>query len=437
MIGYISSIVQSIEVGDHDDYFLRLYGDTRIDSEKQRYLGLLNQLLASQEDSRGMLVSGPGRTELAGNHTDHNLGRVMAAAVNLDCVAAVSPHALPVVELTSTGFERQIRVDLNELEPSAGEYGSPESLIRGMAAQIFVKSRRPQGFRGYLHATCMPGTGISSSAAFAVMVGGIFSFMFCANEISAERLATMAGNAENSFFGKPCGLMDQMSSAVGNVLAIDFKNPERPHIETLDIHKVPGYRMVVVDTGGSHVELTKEYAAIPEEMMRAAEFFGQKTARGIGEEQIIGQLAALRSHAGDRAALRLLHFTRENERVKLMSSALSAGDYTGYLDLVRQSGESSCMLLQNCASAVDSSEQGILLGLELTRQFCPGAVARVHGGGFAGTIQAYIPVNELGEYVEKMERVFGENSVIQVAIGRPGLCGLTEAGIVLPPREVI
>jgi galactokinase len=436
MIGTCAELEGAIRSGRLDESFARLYGEPLMANQKWRYLRLLAKRTGTGATEEGaIMVSSPGRTELGGNHTDHNHGNVLVAAVDLDCVAAVTPEVAPLVELISEGFPRPIRVDLRNLEPIAIEEGTPEALVRGVAASFSAAGGEIRGFRGVVQATCIPGTGLSSSAAFAVMIGAVFSLIESHNSRTAEQLAQMARTAENRFFGKPCGLMDQMASAVGGVLAIDFLDPEKPRLHHLSSAlRMDGYQMVVVDTGGSHVKLTEEYGAVPKEMRAAALALGSHVGRGLTVAELLAKLPEIRRQAGDRAALRLLHFIEENDRVRAMTTALEANRFSDYLELVRASGESSALLLQNCASQSTTREQGILLALALTRRFCADAVARVHGGGFAGAIQAYVPEDSLGRYTRKMEEVFGRGTVIPLVIGRPGVRGVARDGLLPLPQ---
>ena len=433
MIGSCRQLCQQLRSGALDPVFQKLYEREELPRQKERYLDLLERLLAGEPDTPVLLVRVPGRTELGGNHTDHNHGTVLAAAVDLDCVGAVAATETGVVDLVSAGYPDRINVDLRDLAPREEERGRPEALIRGVAAGFAVETGGIGGFRGYLQAGFKPGTGLSSSASFAVLVGGIFNFLLAKGRLSAEKLAHLAKDAENHYFGKPCGLMDQMTCAVGTTLAIDFQVPDSPRIERLAMtKKMGGYRLVVIDTGGSHADLTPEYAAIPDEMKAAAAIFGRDVGRGLSPAQVLAAIPAIREGAGDRAALRLLHFVEENQRAIAMAKALAEDNFALYLQLVAQSGASSCMLLQNCVSSRSSHQQGILLGLALSSRYCPEAVSRVHGGGFAGTIQAYVPEEMLSGYSRNMAKVFGADSVIPLRIGRPGLCCLHSGGLTFP-----
>jgi galactokinase len=435
MITPCAALASEISSGKMDNHFITLYGKGNTGLQKRRYQGLLDLLEKDNPGAQALIVNGPGRTELGGNHTDHNNGCVLAAAVDLDCVAAVTPVDSPVVILHSADYPSPIRIDLRHLEPQPEEQGSPEALVRGVAAAFFNHTGITplRGFHGRLHATCLPGTGLSSSAAFSVTVGAAFNFLFYKGILPAETLALMAREAENIFFGKPCGLMDQMASAIGGTIFIDFHDPENPKVQKINCTLAEtGYRLVIIDTGGSHVGLTSEYSAIPEEIQAAATVLGQPYGRGISLDMLLAGVNDIRDQAGDRATLRLLHFIEENDRTRTMAGLLRKGIFPSYLQCVEASGISSCQLLQNCATVTSSREQGILLALALSRRIDPQAVSRVHGGGFAGTVQSYVPEEDFDNYCIAMERIFGSGSVIPVQIGRPGVCGLNGKELLLP-----
>lgn len=351
MPGRLDCIALQLAAGRLDGALASLYGLGGIDFQKKRYLHLLKLCTDQLPGKDAYLISAPGRTELGGNHTDHNHGHVLAAAVDLDIVAAIAPLDGQEVILSSASGGLEIRVDLQNLTPKPVERGTSEALVRGVMAACVERGLPVHGYQGILDSTCLPGTGLSSSAAFSVLIGAACNCLFANGRLSANTLAHIAGEAENNFFGKPCGLMDQMSSAVGSILAIDFANPAQPRIDQIPASiEGTGFRLVVVTTGGSHGELIDEYATIPEEMREAASVLGQSVARGIRREDFFAGLPAIRMQAGDRAALRLLHFIEEDDRAKLQAQALRQGRFADFLNLVRQSGESSGMLLQNCTS---------------------------------------------------------------------------------------
>jgi galactokinase len=414
----------------------RLYGPDDAGQQRERMISLLLWHHRRFGAERMSLVSSPGRTELGGNHTDHQLGRVLAAAVQLDCLAAVTPNGSDRINLSGEGVDAEIVIDGTDTMPKLEEEGTPQALVRGVIAGFRGMGLKVGGFDACLNATVKPGTGLSSSAAFSVLIGEICNLLFNGNRLGPLELALIAQSAENRYFGKPCGLMDQLACAAGRILHIDFKDPGQPATEVIgSCPFVAGYCLAVVDTGGSHSGLTEEYAAIPDEMSRAAMVLGQPFARGLAIDQVCAALLQLRQMTGDRAILRLLHFIRENERVMAMAEALKAGDTRTYLQLVRASGDSSWRLLQNCASHTSSKDQGVALALALTEMFLADGAWRVHGGGFAGTVQVYVPRERFEAYRQQMENIFGRGSVIELQVGRPGVCAILPDGRLLPAGQ--
>lgn len=419
----LQTLTDEIRRGLHDAAFIRLYGDDAAERSRARCRSLLSAYSASYGDGPVAVVSAPGRTELAGNHTDHNHGKVLAGSVNLDFIAAVGPTDEPVVRLRSEGFPGEFTVRLTELEPVPAERGRFEALVRGTAAGLHAAGRRIGGFSGCITSQVLPGSGLSSSAAVEVLVGMIFNLLYNESSIPPEELAKIGRYAENAFFGKPCGLMDQMACAIGGIIAIDFADPERPVYERVTFpFERYGYALVVADTGGSHADLTEEYAAVPAEMKAVAARFGSETLRTVKKEEVLRNVSRLRDETGDRAVLRALHYFADNGRVERMIGALREGKLSEYFALVRESGSSSWRLLQNCYTAQNPSEQGITLALALTEEFLGSDGAfRVHGGGFAGTIQAYVPAARLSGYREMMEAAFGEGCVTPITARATGV----------------
>lgn len=410
----------------------RLYQAEDEEWQRERMISLLHRHHRRFGAERMLLVSAPGRTELGGNHTDHQHGRVLAAAVHLDCLAAAAPNGTGRIHFSGDGSDAEIVVDGTDTRPKPEEEGTPRALVRGVVAGFRERGLETGGFDACLHATVRPGTGLSSSAAFSVLTGEICNLLFNGNRLGPLDLALIAQSAENGYFGKPCGLMDQLACAAGRILHIDFNDPVQPGIEVIDSSPFTSrYCLAVVDTGGSHSGLTDEYAAIPEEMSRAALALGQPFARGLAIAQACAGLPQLRRQAGDRAILRLFHFIRENDRVMAMAEALRAGDTGAYLQLVQDSGDSSWRLLQNCTSRASSQEQGVALALALTEMFLADGAWRVHGGGFAGTIQVYVPRERFEAYRQYMEGVFGRGCVIELQVGRPGVCAILPDGRLL------
>jgi len=406
----------------------RWYGDARTGEESARWTRLAETALALHGAPEATFVSSPGRTELGGNHTDHNDGRVLCAAVHLDILACVAPHSELTVELHSAGWDTPFRVDLADLAPRPEEAGSPHALIRGVAAAIKKRGASIGGFHGTMDSAVPQGSGLSSSAAVEVLLGQIFNALYNGNRIAPVDIAIAGREAENIHFGKPCGLMDQMACALGGISAIDFGRPDKPRWTRIsfDFEKA-GYTLAIVKTGGNHADLTPEYAAIPAEMYAVAQIFGLSSLRKVSLDKLQRKTAEIRQRAGDRAFLRAMHAANENERAKEMAEALDEGRLKRYLRLVRRSGDSSWRLLQNVSPAGAIKDQSMAVAIELSKCFIgkDGAV-RVHGGGFAGTIQAYVRTDHAEEYVDFMDSRLGAGSTIIARI-RPDGAGEVSA----------
>jgi len=359
-------------------------------------------------------ISVPGRTEIGGNHTDHNHGKVLAAAVNLDSIAWANRVSDNKVTLISEGFPEPFEVNLAHLTVVESEKGTTYALIRGIAARLADLNYGIGGFEACLTSDILVGSGLSSSASIEVLIGTIFNVLFNDGSIPLEKLASICQYAENNYFGKPCGLMDQLTCSVGGVIGIDFESPDDPEITRAQIDlSSEGYQLLIVDTGGSHADLTAEYAAIPSEMKAVARALGKGTLREIRSDDVLDNLAKLRSEVGDRAILRAEHFFKENERVDRQIEALRNNDFQTFLELINESGDSSYRWLQNIYTTRDPRHQSVALALLLSEKFIEqngaGAV-RVHGGGFAGTIQLFLPEELCDEYLEWMYNITGSMS---------------------------
>ena len=362
--------------------------------------------------SKKRIYSAPGRTEIIGNHCDHQHGCVIAAAIDRDIRAEVVPGKDTKVTLVSEGYGT-VELDLKDTKVREEEKGTTAALIRGMAAYYARRGYILRGFRADVTSNVPAGAGISSSAAFETLMGVIITDLSDRGLADPVSVAVAGLYAENVFFGKPSGLMDQMASANGGLTFIDFKDPEDPVVERLQLDPAAfGYRLCLVNTGGSHADLTDAYAAIPLEMCRVAEYFGKRVLREVDPNAFWNEFAAVRTYAGDRAVLRAAHFFGENERVFRLRQAIRTHDFDTYISLVRESGQSSYDLLQNIFPDGSSSDQSLAAGLLLSGQILSGeGASRVHGGGFAGTIQAYVPQDKAQYYAERMEAVFGKGSV--------------------------
>lgn len=355
-----------------------------------------------------VIFSAPGRTELGGNHTDHQHGRVLCAAVELDIMACAAPNGLDVIRIHSEGYV-PFEIPVGSSAPVPGEENTSAALVRGIAARIGELGYPVGGFDAYIVSEVLPGSGLSSSAAFEVLMGTIINHFFCGGRLRPEEIAQIGQYAENVYFGKPCGLMDQMASAVGGAVAIDFADPTAPAVRRIDFDfAATGYALCIVDTRSEHGDLTEDYAAITREMGAVAACFGKEHLRDVDESEFRDAIPDIRTQCGDRAVLRALHFFAENKRAALEAEALEQGDFPRFLALVNESGNSSAMLLENLWSPAAPHRQAMTLALAIGRELLGGSGAiRVHGGGFAGTVQAFVPDNILSAFTAGMESIFG------------------------------
>ena len=365
--------------------------------------------------------SAPGRTEIGGNHTDHQRGRVLAAAVNLDTVAAVRLNGTDQIRIHSKGYPMS-EVNIKELTPKEEEINSTPALIRGVAARFVQLGCEVKGFDAYCESTVLPGSGLSSSAAYEVLIGTIINHLFFDAQVSQAEVAQIGQYAENVFFGKPCGLMDQTASAVGNLVTIDFFDKENPKIEPVAFDFAScGHALCIIDSGADHADLTDEYAAIPGECKAIASYMGKEVLTEIGEGDFYAKIPELRKECGDRAVMRAIHFYQENARVPKQVAALEQGDFETFLKLIKESGYSSYMYLQNVIPAGYKEHQDVAVALAVCEHFLAGRGAyRVHGGGFAGTIQAFVPYDILDSFVAGMDGILGEGACHVLSIRPQG-----------------
>lgn len=417
----VIELISAIEAGQLDENLKAVYvNDTAVEEQKPRYVELLKsfgELFGYDRDVE--IMSAPGRTEVCGNHTDHNNGKVLAASINLDAIAVVSKNDDNIIRVKSAGHRMNV-VDLNDLEPNEEKYGDSTALVQGVAARIKDLGYNVSGFDACTTSDVMGGSGLSSSAAFEVLLGTILSYEFNGGKISAIDIAKIAQYSENVFFGKPCGLLDQMASSVGSFVTIDFKDTENPVVKKIgfDFAK-SGYNLCIVDTHGSHSDLTDDYAAVRGEMEAVAQAMGKKVLREIDESDFYKAIPELTGKVNDRAILRAIHFYNENKRVDKAIESLEANDFDSFKEVILDSGHSSYMLNQNVYSPKNPTEQKLSLALALSKEILNGKGAwRVHGGGFAGTIQAFVPNDLLATYKQTMEQVFGDGSC-HVLIIRP------------------
>ncbi|MDR0495436.1 MAG: galactokinase [Treponema sp.] len=423
--------------------FESLYSPDKVEEERRRCISLMDNMSLqagfpggfSEKKEHFRVFSTPGRTELGGNHTDHNRGKVLAAAIQLDALAVAVPRDDSRVFFRSTGFP-DVQVNLDGLDSRPEERETTEALVRGIAAEFARRGASVGGFCANASSMVLPGSGLSSSAAVEVLLAKIFDSLYNGGSCSALELAQISQKSENDFFGKPSGLMDQAASAFGGAVAIDFADSAAPAVTAIQFDpQAGGFILCVVNTRGSHADLTPDYAAVPQEMNAVARYFGKSFLRETDYSQVLAHAGELRKSVGDRALLRAIHFFNENRRVTAMAGLLQKlekaatdsekqGFMGQFLDLVNESGDSSWELLQNLYSPRNFHEQGLSLALAVSREFFREqgmkAACRVHGGGFAGTVQAYIPVDGFKLYCGRMEALFGPGAVTVLRIRQAG-----------------
>ena len=402
--------------------FQELYGNDA-PRQEERYEAIRKGFAAQYgyEAREGEFFSAPGRTEIGGNHTDHNHGRVLAGAVDLDIVGLAQKTGNDTIRLKSAEYDKIDVVDLTDLSLHPEDTGS-QSLIRGICAKCRELGYQVGGFDCYTITQVLKGSGLSSSAAFEVLVVTVISHLFNGGSIDPITAAKISQYAENVYFGKPSGLLDQMASSVGGVTAMDFADPSAPVVEkvTFDLASY-GHALCVVDTGGNHADLTNEYALVPKEMKEVAAFFGKEFLRDVDEQEFYDKIGEVRKQTGDRAVLRAMHFFDDDRLAAQEAQALRAGDFDSFKEMVIASGRSSFQRLQNVFATINPQEQGLSLALALTEKLLAGEGAwRVHGGGFAGTIQAYVPLARLDEYRAAMEKVFGKGACYVLSVRQAG-----------------
>lgn len=421
---------EQLNNGSFDKVIKELYGSSEqiISHQKKRYLEAVerfNEYFPGHDEVQ--IYSAPGRTEIGGNHTDHQHGCVLAAAVDLDIIAVVAFHNEGVIRLKSRGHSPNL-VNFSDLSVQKKETGSSSALIRGITSRFHEMGVKISGFDAYTTSDVLSGSGLSSSAAFEVLIGTIIDSHYNHGKAGAVEIAKIGQYAENVYFGKKSGLMDQMVSSVGGLVSIDFHDTENPAIKSFpyDFEK-SGYCLCVTDTKGSHANLTDDYVSVRSEMESIASQFGKEFLRDVNENEFYSAIPQLREKCSDRAVMRAAHFFAENRRALLEADALSDENMSCFLELVRQSGDSSATLLQNLYSCSNPTEQAIPLGIMLSKKILgkSGAV-RVHGGGFAGTIQAFVPVEKVNEYSQEMNRIFGDGSCYILRIRPVGGIEITE-----------
>lgn len=402
---------------------IELYGTDRniLNNQCQRYIDLLMKFSTAFGVSDVEIFSSPGRTEIGGNHTDHNFGHVLAGAVNLDNVAIAAGNNSNLVRVKSDGYP-DFEVDLTQLNPDSGEKYTSASLVRGVCAKIKELGFKIGGFDAMIDGRVPKGSGLSSSASFEVLIGTIISQLFNNGKIDPVQIAIIGQYAENKFFGKPCGLMDQVSCSLGGLVTIDFKDPLNPIVKKVNFNFTnTGYALIITDTGGNHADLNDDYASVPAEMKSVAAELGAKVLREVSLEKVVEIIPKIRKIEGDRAILRAYHFFGDNQRVVNQVEALEKNNFNKFLGMVVDSGYSSFMYNQNIYPVTNIKEQGVSLALALSEMILRGKGAwRVHGGGFAGTVQAFVPQELQNRYIDTMERIFGKDSCSKLFIRAKG-----------------
>jgi len=420
----INSLIEKIN-GGNNPLFQELYGtDTTVLKEQaDRYASLMSDFENTYGTNDVQLFSSPGRTEIGGNHTDHNHGRVLAGAVNLDNIAVAATNGSNVIRIKSAGYP-EFQVDLSDLSIDESNFYTSNSLVKGICAKMKENGYQIGGFDACIEGRVPKGSGLSSSASFEVLIGAIINELFNDGKMSAVENAIIGQWSENNYFGKPCGLMDQTACSVGGLITIDFKDPANPIVKEVDFDFVStGFSLVITDVGGGHDDPASqaEYASLPTEMKSVAAELGANVLREVTWEQIFEKIPEIRKKTGDRAILRAYHFQGDNQRVVDQVAALENNDFEAFLKMVVESGYSSYMYNQNIFDVVHKDEQVVSLALALSEKVLKGSGAwRVHGGGFGGTIQAFVPQEKLDEYVNTLEHVYGKGTCHKLFIRSKG-----------------
>ena len=420
----IVSLIEKIN-GGNNPVFHELYGTdaATLREQSDRYAALMNEFNSTFGNDDVALFSSPGRTEIGGNHTDHNYGRVLAGAVNLDNIAVAAPNGTDMIRIKSEGYP-QFEVDLSDLSIDEKRFYTSDSIVRGISARLKELGYQTGGFDACIEGRVPKGSGLSSSASFEVLIGAIISHLFNDGKLDPVENAIIGQWAENNYFGKPCGLMDQTACSVGGLITIDFKDPANPIVKALDFDFVStNYALVITDVGGGHDDPASqaEYASLPTEMKSVAKELGAEVLREVTLEQIVDKIPEIRKKTGDRAILRAYHFQGDNQRVVDQVAALENNDFQAFLKMVVESGYSSYMYNQNIFDVVHKDEQVVSLALALSEMVLKGKGAwRVHGGGFGGTIQAFVPQDLVDKYVATLEPVYGKGSCHKLFIRAKG-----------------
>lgn len=407
-----TDLVKNINDGKYDKRFIDIYVDeTQLEYQKERYVRAVEKFSELFDSEEIEIFSAPGRSEVCGNHTDHQRGKVLATSINQDTIAIVSKKNDNKIVIAPEGYE-VVEVDLDDTDLSLDEKGTTKSLVKGVIRGLVDEGYKVSGFVAYTTSDVLIGAGLSSSAAYEVLIGSIISGLFNDMKIDSVEIAKISQFAENIYFGKPCGLMDQMACSVGGLVYIDFENPTSPIVERVNVDFAKyGYSLCIVDTLGSHADLTDDYAAIPKEMKMVAKFFKKDVLREVDEDEFEKQIIEMRKILSDRAILRAMHFFTEEKNVENAVSYLKNDDILGFLSIIKKSGDSSFKYLQNVYTNKNVDAQNIPIALSVSEKALgDNGVCRVHGGGFAGTIQVFVKNEFVDDYKEKIERVLGKDT---------------------------
>ena len=420
-----NELINYIRDGKLDQRLSDIYLDNlKMDYQRSRYIDAIAKYseIYGEDSADVEIYSAPGRTEVGGNHTDHQHGQVLAASINDDAIAIVSKNSSDTVNVKSEGYD-MITISLGDIAKRDDEEGTTLALIKGVLASFKDRGYTIGGFNAYITSDVLGGSGLSSSAAFETIIGNVISGLYNDMKVDAVEIAIIGQYAESAYFGKPCGLMDQMACSVGSLCHIDFKDPKNSIIEPIvvDLDEV-GYSLCITDTKGSHADLTPDYAAVPAEMKAVAAFFGKDVLIEVSEDEVVAHIPELREKLGDRGVLRALHFYEENKRVEKEVAALRSKDFSSFLANVKASGDSSFKFLQNVYTSHDVQHQNVSIALCVSEKVlgADGGVARVHGGGFAGTIQAFVKNDKVAEYKAALDKVFGDGSCNVLKIRKYG-----------------
>lgn len=425
----VNDTMKQLESESAEKLLAELYGEEAVEEQKKRYKDLVESFQKKFPEEDIFLFSSPGRTEISGNHTDHNYGKVLAGSINLDCVGVAAKNNSRKVSIVSETYNQSFVIDLDDLSPSEKKAGTID-LVKGLLKGFLEKGYEIGGFNAYVTSNVISAAGVSSSASFEMLICSILNTFFNHGTMDVVAYSHIGKYSENVYWDKASGLLDQMACAVGGLITIDFKNPEAPVVEKIDFDfSSQNHSLIIVNTGKGHADLSADYSSVPAEMKKVAQFFGREVCAQITEEEVISQLQEVREYAGDRSVLRALHFFEENKRVEAEVLALKENRFEDFLKNITASGNSSWKWLQNCFTNSSFQEQGITVALALTELFIEEkkrGACRVHGGGFAGVIMAMLPKDIVEEYIAYIEKALGEGSAYPMSIRPYGAVCINE-----------